>query len=76
MEFVMSHQNTLPTTAIPVQVIYQRPKPRIAKGIVVLLLSGLAGLVIFAMGQGVWGAIWRGWLVNLLIIGVVYLFAH
>lgn len=52
-------------------VVYQRPKPRIAKGIFVLLISGLAGLIIFAMGQSVWGAFWRGWLVNLLIIGVI-----
>jgi len=59
---------------MPVQVVvYQRPKPRIAKGILVLLISGLAGLIIFAMGQSVWGAFWRGWLVNLLVLGVIYI---
>ncbi len=61
------------TGQMPVQVVvYQRPKPRIAKGLFVLLISGMAGLIIFAMGQSVWGAFWRGWLVNLLILGVVF----
>lgn len=57
----------------PVQyVVYERPRPRIAKGILVFLIAGLAGLIIFSMGQTVWGAFWRGWLVNLLILGVIY----
>jgi len=73
---------TVPVTALPagidasqpIRVVYERPKPRIAKGILVLLLSGLAGLIIFVMGQTVWGALWRGWVINLLILGIVYFF--
>ena len=52
----------------PVRVVYERPRPRIAKGIFVLLLAGPIGLIIFAMGQTVWGALWRAWLTIILII--------
>ena len=60
----------------PPQVIYvnaapERRPPRIAKGILVFLVSGIVGLIIFAMGQSAWGAIWRGWLVNLVLIAIV-----
>jgi hypothetical protein len=51
---------------------YERPRPRIAKGIFVLLVSGVVGLIIFAMGQTVWGAIWRSWIVTAIIVGVLY----
>lgn len=55
----------------PVQVVYQRPRPRIAKDFLVLLLSGPIGLIIFAMGQTVWGALWRGWLFSAIILVVL-----
>lgn len=56
----------------PVQyVVYQRPKPRIAKGFLVLLLGGPLALIIFAMGQGVWGALWRAWLA-MIVLYVVF----
>lgn len=71
-----------PTTYQPAPLVYQsiglqptpyeRPRPRIAKGIFVLLASGLAGLIVFAMGQTVWGAIWRGWIVTAVIVGILY----
>jgi hypothetical protein len=59
----MPVQTTPPTPVV----VYQRPRPRIAKGILVLLLAGPIGLLIFAMGQTVWGALWRGWLTTIVI---------
>ena len=56
-----------------VRVVYERPKPRIAQGILVLLLAGPIGLIIFAMGQSVWGALWRGWLASIIIVVVLML---
>lgn len=55
----------------PVQVVYQRPRPRIFKGILALLLAGPLGLIIFAMGQTLWGALWRGWLFSVIILVVL-----
>jgi hypothetical protein len=56
----------------PVQyVVYERPRPRIAKGILVLLLAGPIGLIIFAMGQTVWGALWRAWLTMIVLYVVI-----
>lgn len=52
-------------------VVYERPRPRIAKGFLVLLLSGPIGLIIFGMGQTVWGALWRGWLFSAIILVVL-----
>lgn len=57
----------------PIHVVYERPRPRIAKGILVLLLAGPLGLIIFAMGQTVWGALWRAWLAMIIILAVGYL---
>lgn len=54
-----------------VRVVYERPKPRIAQGILVLLLAGPIGLIIFAMGQSVWGALWRAWLTMALIAAIL-----
>lgn len=48
----------------------ERRPPRIAKGIFVFLVSGIVGLIVFAMGQSVWGAIWRGWLVTAVLVGI------
>lgn len=55
----------------PVQVVYQRPRPRIGKGILALLLAGPLGLIVFAMGQTLWGALWRGWLFSIIILVVL-----
>lgn len=55
----------------PVQVVYQRPRPRIGKGILALILAGPLGLIIFAMGQTLWGALWRGWLFSVIILVVL-----
>lgn len=79
----MSSKNTLPATAIPagidpsqpIRVVYERPKPRIAQGILALLLAGPIGLIIFAMGQTLWGALWRGWFFTIAVILVVMHFA-
>lgn len=60
----------------PVIVVQQRPRPRIAKGLFVLLVSGIAGLIIFAMGQTVWGAIWRGWLVTAILAVIGFAVLH
>ena len=55
----------------PLQIVYQRPRPRIGKGILVLLLAGPLGLIIFGMGQTVWGALWRGWLFSIIMLVVL-----
>lgn len=58
--------------APPVQyVVYERPRPRIAKGLLVLLLGGPLALLIFAMGQTIWGALWRAWLTMLVLYVVI-----
>jgi hypothetical protein len=57
-----------------VSVAAKRQPPRIAGGIVVLVLSRLVGLIILAMGQSVLGPIWRAWIVNILIIVAVRYF--
>lgn len=78
----MSRQPAVPATSVlpgigpsqPLHVVYERPRPRIAKGIVVLLLAGPLALIIFAMGQTVWGALWRGWLITILaFLAITYL---
>ena len=52
-------------------VVYERPRPRIAKGLLVLLLGGPLALIIFAMGQTVWGALWRAWLTMIVLYVVI-----
>lgn len=67
----MSRQPAVPP-GTPVQyVVYERPRPRIAKGILTLLLGGPLALIIFAMGQTVWGALWRAWLA-MIVLYVVF----
>jgi hypothetical protein len=68
--------NTVPVLAqshpiVVVNTTQERRPPRIAKGIFVLLVSGIFGMIVFAMGQSVWGAIWRGWLVSAILLGIV-----
>jgi hypothetical protein len=58
---------------VVVNTTQERRPPRIAKGIFVFLVSGIVGLIVFAMGQSVWGAIWRGWLVTAILIGLALL---
>jgi TctA family transporter len=78
----MQHQNTavpiqaIPVSVVPVHVVYERPKPRLAKGFFVFLVSGILGVIIFAMGQTVWGAIWRSWLVTIVVAISLYLLLH
>ncbi|MGE0541208.1 MAG: hypothetical protein AB7R89_13625 [Dehalococcoidia bacterium] len=57
-----SRHPAISETTEPIRVVYERPRPRIAKGLLVLLLGGPLALLIFAMGQTVWGALWRAWL--------------
>ncbi len=72
------HRKNTPTSAYPAlsqspHVVYVnegRRSPRIAQGVLVLLISGIAGLIIFAMGQSAWGAIWRGWLVTAILVAI------
>lgn len=68
----MSPRQQIAQSGQPVQyVVYERPRPRIAKGILTLLLGGPIALIIFAMGQTVWGALWRAWL-TMIILYVVF----
>lgn len=59
------------TAPAPIHVVYERPRPRIAKGLLVLLLGGPLALLIFAMGQTVWGALWRAWLTMIILFVVI-----
>lgn len=61
----------VPAQPVPVQVVYQRPRPRIFKGILALILAGPIGLIIFGMGQTLFGALWRGWLFSIIILVVL-----
>jgi len=54
-----------------VLLVSQRPRPRIDKGILVLLLADPFDMIIFGMGQTVWGAPWRGWLFSVIIVVVL-----
>lgn len=68
----MPPRQQLAQTGQPVQyVVYERPRPRFAKGFLVLLLGGPLALIIFAMGQTVWGALWRGWLTMIVLYVVI-----
>lgn len=35
------------------------------------LLASVVSLIIFATGQGVWGAVWRGWAAAMMILTVL-----
>jgi hypothetical protein len=66
----------MPANVIYLQTAPPRPERMSVSGvIIVLLFSGLAGALFAARHHSIWGSIWRGWLMNGVVIAILVIIA-